>query len=81
MVRYNLKLSEALKCIDHKYNKPCCVKIIKNNKKFISQAKIEIKILKYIRTADCKNEANIVKVYDSFVFRNHIVRLNNYFSV
>jgi hypothetical protein len=64
---------QAIKCLDHKTKEKVCIKIIKNKKKFAHQAKIEINILNYILKNDDKGEANMVKMIDNFIFRNHIV--------
>ena len=63
---------EAVKCLDHKTNEYVCIKIIKSNRIFHNQAKIEIKLLEYISKHDKEGETNIVKFYSHFTFRNHI---------
>lgn len=70
---------QAIKCFDHKTKERVCIKIIKNKKKFNKQAKIEISILEYIKKNDKlseKEETNIVRVIDHFIFRNHIVSIS-----
>ena len=64
---------QALKCIDHKTQEIVAVKIIKNKKKLIKQANLEVTLLKYINEYDPDNKANIVRIFDSFTFRKHIV--------
>jgi len=66
---------QAIKCLDYKKQKLVAIKIIKSNKKFYNQALVEVKILKYIRDNDPEEKANVVKVLDSFLFREHIVML------
>lgn len=57
---------------DHKENTSVAIKIIKNTKRFNSQAHTEIKILKLLTEND-KNDANsIMKLKECFLFRNHI---------
>ena len=68
----NGSYGEAIKCFDHKTNENVCIKIIKSNDKFQSQAMIEIKILEHIKEHDINNEYNIVKYYSYFKFRKHI---------
>lgn len=50
-----------------------CVKIVKQQKKFTEQAKIEIKVLEYIKDEDPNDETNIIKIQKWFSFRGHIV--------
>ena len=64
---------QALKCLDHKTNKLITLKIIKNKKRFYHQATVEVKILKYIQENDKDDRANLVRMFDFFVFRRHIV--------
>eukprot|EP00826_Nyctotherus_ovalis_P058238 TRINITY_DN798_c0_g3_i2.p1 TRINITY_DN798_c0_g3~~TRINITY_DN798_c0_g3_i2.p1 ORF type:complete len:311 (-),score=83.76 TRINITY_DN798_c0_g3_i2:1307-2239(-) len=66
---------QAIKCLDHKKQKLVALKIIKSNKRFYHQALVEVKILKYIRDNDPEGKANVVKILDSFLFREHIVKL------
>jgi dual specificity tyrosine-phosphorylation-regulated kinase 2/3/4 len=49
------------------------VKVVKNKKKVLDQAKIEVRILEYIKSKDASDEAHVVKIIDNFSFRNHIV--------
>ena len=63
---------EAVKCLDHKTNEYVCIKIIKANPNFQSQASVEIEILEYIANHDKANDSNIVRYYNSFIFRNHL---------
>ena len=68
---------QVLKCLDHKTNQLIAVKIIRSKKKFYHQANIEIKILQYINDNDPDDIANVVRIYDSFMFRKHIVNFCN----
>jgi dual specificity tyrosine-phosphorylation-regulated kinase 2/3/4 len=63
---------EAVKCFDHKIKQFVCIKIIKSNPKFKSQAILEIELLEYLTNHDPENYSNIVKFYNHFSFRNHI---------
>ncbi len=69
---------QALKCYDHKNKEFVCVKIIKNQKKFIKQSKIEISLLEYIQENDAEDKKNIVRILNNFPFRNHNVNKNRY---
>jgi hypothetical protein len=66
---------QAIKCLDHKKQELVALKIIKSNKKFYHQALVEVKILKYIKDNDPEGKVNVVKILDSFLFREHIVML------
>lgn len=62
---------QVLKVLDHKTKEIMALKIIKSHKKFHFQAKIEIKILKYID--DNKgSDYHIIEMRDQFTFRNHV---------
>lgn len=62
----------CLKCLDHKTQEHVAVKILKNRKKLHTQGKIEIKILEKLRDEDPADEKNVVRIKDSFTFRNHV---------
>jgi dual specificity tyrosine-phosphorylation-regulated kinase 2/3/4 len=63
---------QVINVYDHKDKKNIALKIIRNKKKFTYQANVEIKILKDIRQNDSKDKSNIIKILESFNFRNHI---------
>ncbi|OZJ02556.1 hypothetical protein BZG36_04329 [Bifiguratus adelaidae] len=62
----------VLKCMDHKEGKLRAVKIIRNRKRFQSQALTEVKILGLLRKWDPEGKFNNVEMTDSFQFRGHI---------
>ncbi len=64
---------QVLKCFDHKDNQQVALKIIRSKKRFYHQATVEVKILKYIREHDPDGKSNMVRMFDYFVFRKHIV--------
>ena len=61
----------ALKCIDHKNKEYVCVKIIKKQEKCNQQAKIEIKLLEYLKKHDPKQLGNFVQLKNTFIFKGH----------
>jgi len=65
---------QVLKCFDHKRNKNVALKMIRNKKKLIFQAKVEEKVLKYLTEKNSHQIANTIELLDSFEFRNHIVK-------
>ena len=64
---------QALKCFDHKMKKNVALKIIRSKKRFYHQAMVEVKVLKYIKDNDPDDTSNIIRMFDYFVFRKHIV--------
>lgn len=57
---------------DHKTGECVAVKIIRNKKRFHSQAVIEVKILENLVKWDPEDRYNMVKITDSFHFRSHL---------
>ena len=62
---------KVFKAFDHKKKQLVALKIIKAQKKFVTQAKVEIEILQTALLKDPKLRSNIVKMKGSFVFRGH----------
>ena len=63
----NVKQCE--KCVK---NVEQCEKCVKNMKQFEKQAETEIKILEQLKDLDKNSSQNIIKILDSFKFRNHV---------
>ncbi|KAA6366418.1 MAG: putative Dual specificity protein kinase [Streblomastix strix] len=63
---------QVVKVVDHKTNRSCALKIIKNKKKFHKQGLIEVKLLEYIRDNDPEDITNNIRIFDYFYFRNHL---------
>ena len=60
--------------LDHKNNKaPMALKMVKFNDKYLTQARIEIKILKLIREKDPNSSKNCIELKDYFSFRGRVV--------
>ena len=62
---------QVCKCYDHKAKKHVAVKIIRNQKRFHRQAKVEIKVLQDLREDEKVNESYTVQMLDYFAFRKH----------
>ncbi len=63
---------QVIKVFDHKRKEYVALKIIRSQKKFHQQARIEIDLLKFMG----KNHGssyNITELKDHFIFRNHVV--------
>lgn len=63
---------QVLQCKDHKTGKSVAIKLIRNKKRFHHQALVEVKILENLVNWDPKDEFNVIKILDSFYFRNHL---------
>ncbi|XP_070610799.1 dual specificity tyrosine-phosphorylation-regulated kinase 4 [Erythrolamprus reginae] len=61
----------VVKCLDHKTGEKVAVKIIRNKKRFHSQALVEVGILNSLRKKDQDNTHNVVHMKEYFCFRNH----------
>ncbi len=51
---------QVFKCFDHKRKVQMAVKVVKDNEKYTKQARIEIKILNYIKVKDPLSSKNCV---------------------
>lgn len=63
---------QVIKVLDHKENSVVALKIIKNKKRFKVQGLVEVKILKLLNNHDPSDELNVVRIKESFTFRNHL---------
>lgn len=63
---------QVLKCYDHKLGSHIAIKIVRNEKRFHRQAQEEIRILEHLKKQDKDNTFNVIHMYESFSFRNHI---------
>ena len=64
---------QAIRCLDHKTKQQVAVKIIRSKKRFYRQAIVEVKVLKYIKDHDSSEHSNVIKMFEYFSFRKHIV--------
>lgn len=72
---------QVIKVLDHKTKEQVALKIIRNKKKFVYQANVEINVLKDIKNNDLHDKSNIIKLIDNFMFRNHIWLTFNLYSI
>ena len=63
---------QVAKCFDHRTGSMCAVKLIRNKKRFHSQALIEVKILERLRGRDADDAKNVVHMHEAFYFRGHL---------
>lgn len=61
----------VLQAFDHKTQQKVALKVIRNQARFHTQAKEEIKILTKLLDNDAGDKFNVVHMYDNFMFRNH----------
>ncbi|OIW03375.1 hypothetical protein TanjilG_31822 [Lupinus angustifolius] len=65
--------SKAIQAHDLHTDMDVCVKIIKNNKDFFDQSLDEIKLLKYINKHDPGDKYHLLRLYDYFYYREHLL--------
>ncbi|KAL2461874.1 Protein kinase superfamily protein [Abeliophyllum distichum] len=65
--------SKAIQAHDLHTGMDVCVKIIKNNKDFFDQSLDEIKLLKYVNKHDPADKYHILRLYDYFYYREHLL--------
>lgn len=65
--------SKAIQAHDLHTGMDVCVKIIKNNKDFFDQSLDEIKLLKYVNKHDPGDKYHILRLYDYFYYREHLL--------
>ncbi|RWR79537.1 Protein kinase domain-containing protein [Cinnamomum micranthum f. kanehirae] len=65
--------SKAVQAHDLQTGMDVCVKIIKNNKEFFDQSLDEIKLLKFINKNDPADKYHILRLYDYFYYREHLL--------
>nr|XP_018683943.1 PREDICTED: uncharacterized protein LOC103991393 isoform X3 [Musa acuminata subsp. malaccensis] len=65
--------SKAIQAHDLHTGMDVCVKIIKNNKDFFDQSLDEIKLLKFINKHDPADSYHILRLYDYFYYREHLL--------
>jgi len=63
---------QVLKVYDHKSKQYAALKIVRNDPRFLQQAKREVKILEQLLQEDHANTANVVHIKNSFLFRGHV---------
>ncbi|XP_010474313.1 PREDICTED: dual specificity tyrosine-phosphorylation-regulated kinase 4-like [Camelina sativa] len=65
--------SKAIQAHDLQTGMDVCIKIIKNNKDFFDQSLDEIKLLKYVNKHDPADKYHLLRLYDYFYFREHLL--------
>jgi len=77
--RYEIKdllgrgsFGQVLQCKDHKTGKFVALKLIRNKKRFHQQALVEVKILENLTKWDPDGQYHVIRMTESFYFRNHL---------
>ncbi|KAL8153545.1 hypothetical protein V2J09_011305 [Rumex salicifolius] len=65
--------SKAIQAHDLHTGMDVCIKVIKNNKDFFDQSLDEIKLLKYVNTHDPADRYHLLRLYDYFYYREHLL--------
>ena len=63
---------QVFKCYDHKIKKHVAIKIIRNQKRFHRQGKVEIKVLQHMKDHDTNSQSHAIQMLEYFMFRKHI---------
>ncbi|XP_014209452.1 dual specificity tyrosine-phosphorylation-regulated kinase 2 [Copidosoma floridanum] len=63
---------QVVKAYDHKKHEHVALKMVRNEERFHRQAQEEVRILKALREQDKDNTMNVIHMFDSFTFRNHM---------
>lgn len=63
---------QVLQCRDHKTGQTVAIKLIRNKKRFHHQALVEVRILENLSRWDPEEKYNVIKMTESFLFRNHL---------
>eukprot|EP00037_Helgoeca_nana_P037521 m.16411 g.16411 ORF g.16411 m.16411 type:complete len:444 (+) comp8990_c0_seq1:160-1491(+) len=63
---------DVYKALDHRTGDLIALKVIRNEKRFHRQGKVEVKVLDMLRKQDADYASCCVHMIDYFIFRNHI---------
>ncbi|WVF67252.1 hypothetical protein IAT40_002000 [Kwoniella sp. CBS 6097] len=72
---------QVVQCRDHKTGGSVAVKIIRNKKRFHTQALVEVKILEQLVEWDPEDKHFMVRMTDSFSFRGHLCIVTELLSI
>lgn len=69
------QFSTAVRVLDVVTNEEFCMKVISNNKDYVDQSLDEIKLLLYININANVDEKCVLKCYDFFYYKEHLIIL------
>ncbi|OMJ25138.1 Dual specificity tyrosine-phosphorylation-regulated kinase 2 [Smittium culicis] len=72
---------QVFRAKDHKTGEIVAIKVIRNRKRFHSQAQIEVGLLERLRQHDIDDCHHILKTIDHFVFRSHLCIVTELLSI
>jgi len=64
---------QVFRVYDHKRKETCALKILRNKKRLFKQGLIESKLLETLREKDPEDKKNIIRLKETFVFRQNLV--------
>jgi len=63
----------VLRVFDHKLKEYVALKVLKNKKRLYKQGLVEAKLIETLNKHDPEDKKNIIRRFDQFVFRHHLV--------
>ncbi|XP_055381936.1 dual specificity tyrosine-phosphorylation-regulated kinase 2 [Condylostylus longicornis] len=63
---------QVIRALDHKTNEHVAIKIIRNKKRFLNQAVVELNILDELKEKDSDGQHNVIHMLDYTYFRKHL---------
>lgn len=63
---------DVYRALDHRTNQEVALKIIRNERRFHRQGKVEVKVLDILRSQDTNDDMCCVHMIDYFIFRGHL---------
>ncbi|KAH8410022.1 hypothetical protein KR009_004240, partial [Drosophila setifemur] len=63
---------QVIRALDHKTNTHVAIKIIRNKRRFLNQAVVELNILDELREKDADGSHNVIHMLDYTYFRKHL---------
>ncbi|KAK9460164.1 kinase-like domain-containing protein, partial [Lipomyces oligophaga] len=72
---------QVVKCVDHKNGGVVAIKVIRNRRRFHSQAVTEARILQNLSNWDPEDSHHFVRVSGNFYFRNHLCIITELLSM
>ena len=63
----------VLKCFDHKEREYVALKVLKNKKRLYKQGLVEARLIQHLNQKDPEDKKNIIRRFDQFVFRKHLM--------
>ena len=65
---------QVLQALDRRTDQDVAIKVVKSKPLFSKQALVEVEILRHLNRMDKNGDQNVVRLIDTFIWRNHRVR-------